>query len=70
MGHPWRLQAGVGDGDVRVDAGAGGRDGVDRHRHVVGEAVLLAVGDRPLLDRGQQVGVGGTLVGRPAGGSG
>ena len=40
---PWGLQAGVGDGDVRVDARAGRGDGVDRHGNVVGEAVGLAV---------------------------
>ena len=48
-GDPRRLQAGVGDRDVRVEARARRGHGVDGHQRIGGEAVLRAVGGDALL---------------------
>jgi hypothetical protein len=52
VGDSSGLDAGVGDGDVRVEATGRAGDGVDRDRRVVVEAVLVAVGADAVVDAG------------------
>lgn len=47
---PSRLQAGIGDADVRVQPAAGGRDGVGRNQSRAGQFVFRAVGGHTLGD--------------------
>ena len=67
LGDARRLQAGVRDGDVRIEAGAGRGDGVHRHLVVRREAVQLAVRRDALLHRVQEVRIRRAEVRRRAG---
>ena len=64
LGHPRRLELGVGHRDVRVEARPRGGDRVDGHAGVGGQAVLVAVGDHPFLHGGDELRVGGSEVRR------